>query len=115
MPAPQCRQLLQTYVGTSCPSSDLLAYLNRINFGKCWWRCASPSHLRSEHQRLNRTRQATDWGGLAVNPKIVGNLLVALVHHHHRYFPIRIDKSSGKQLASAGRTAQSPGAGADEF
>jgi hypothetical protein len=46
--------------------------------------------------------QATDFRGLAVNPKVIGNLLVALVHYHHRYFSIRIDKRSGEQLASAG-------------
>jgi hypothetical protein len=46
-------------------------------------------------------RQATDFGGLAVNPEVIGDLLVALVHNHYGYFPIGIDKGSGKQLASA--------------
>jgi hypothetical protein len=56
----------------------------------------------SEHKRLNRMGQATDFGGLAVQPKVIGDLLVALVHHHYGYFSIGIDKSSGKQLAPGG-------------
>ena len=56
----------------------------------------------SEHERLDRMGQATDFRGVAVQPKVIGNLLIAFVHHHHRHFSIRIDKGGGEQLASAG-------------
>jgi len=59
--------------------------------------------------------QATDLGRLAIQPKVIGNLLIGLVHHHHRDLSIRIDKGSGKQWASAWRAGDSLRTGADKL
>lgn len=59
--------------------------------------------------------QAVDWGGLSMQPKVTRDLFVALVHHNHRHFSIRIYEGSGKKLASARCTRDSFSAGADEL
>jgi hypothetical protein len=46
--------------------------------------------------------QATDFRSLTVHPKVIGDLLIAPVHHHHGNLAIRIDESSGKQLTPTG-------------
>src|SRR5258708_21263649 len=35
---------------------------------------------------LNGMRQAIDFGGLAAEPEVIGDLLIALVHYHYGYF-----------------------------
>jgi hypothetical protein len=39
-------------------------------------------------------RQAVDFDSLAVQPKVIDDLLVALVHHHYGCFSIRITKAA---------------------
>src|SRR5439155_344409 len=41
--------------------------------------------------------QAVDFRGLALDPEVIRNLLIAFVHHHHRHFAVRVDKGSRKQ------------------
>lgn len=60
-------------------------------------------------------RQAADFGGLAAQPKIIGDILVALVHDHDGYFSVGIDERRGKQLAPAWRTGDPFRAGADKL
>ncbi len=42
-----------------------------------------PGSCISENERLDRMGQATDFRGVAVDPKVIRNLLIAFVHHHH--------------------------------
>ena len=52
---------------------------------------------------------------LAVQPQVIGDLLIGFVHHHYRHLSIRIEKGSGKQRASAWRAGDSLRARADKL
>src|SRR6266436_10417829 len=69
----------------------------------------------SEHECLNRMWQAADLRGVAVQPEKIGNLLIGLVHYHHRHFSIRIHKGGGKQGTSARCAGDFPCARADKL
>src|ERR1700716_1656869 len=59
--------------------------------------------------------QAADLRGVAVQPEIVVDLLIRLVHHYHRYLSVGIDEGGGQQRTSAGRGGDSPRARSDKL
>src|SRR5438045_6133340 len=60
-------------------------------------------------------RQTLHFRGLSPHPKVIGNFLVASIHHHRRHFPGGVYKSGGRERAPARRSGYPLSAGAYEF